>query len=260
MILIVLIILFVNTNQQNTISYQGPYGIFTNSSPYSDPVYRPIANLPQSPSIVNTTFFLFTRKNSLNGEIITWYLTGKNFMVNKNITFIIHGWTEDRFRGWINQMKNAILSVENTNVVVVDWSGGAKQEYVQAVANTEIAGADVAILINSYVSKAILSTSSVTIIGHSLGSHVAGFAGSRTYTKISRITGLDPAGPYFDGMSPLVRLDPTDALFVDIIHTDAQIFYPYSPGAGIESSCGHVDFWVNFYTVRSLDYSSFWRL
>ena len=250
MIIIILISLFVNTHQQITINYQG-YGLFTNSSPYSDPIYRPIAYLPQSPSIVNTTFFLFTRKNPINGEIITWSSQGNNFMAYKNISFIIHGWTEDRFRGWVIQMKNAILSVESTNVIVVDWSGGAKQEYEQAIANTEIAGVDVAILINSYVSKGILSTNNIHIIGHSLGSHVAGFAGSRTYTKVSRITGLDPAGPYFDGMSSIVRLDPTDALFVDIIHTDAQNLNPFLPGAGIESSCGHVDFWVNslFYKV-----------
>ena len=77
---------------------------------------------------------------------------------------------------------------------------------------------------------------------------MAGFAGSRTYTKVSRITGLDPAGPYFDGMSPLVRLDPTDADFVDIIHTDAEIF-PLQFGAGIETSSGHVDFWVKLISL-----------
>ena len=32
--------------------------------------------------------------------------------------------------------------------------------------------------------------------------------------------GLDPAGPYFENTDPSVRLDPTDALFVDVIHTD----------------------------------------
>ena len=32
--------------------------------------------------------------------------------------------------------------------------------------------------------------------------------------------GLDPAGPYFENTDPRVRLDPTDAQFVDVIHTD----------------------------------------
>ena len=39
-------------------------------------------------------------------------------------------------------------------------------------------------------------------------------------------------------MSTQVRLNPTDATFVDIIHTNAG-----GTGAGILSSSGHVDFW-----------------
>lgn len=40
-------------------------------------------------------------------------------------------------------------------------------------------------------------------------------------------TGLDPAEPYFQGCSELVRLDPSDAKFVDTIHTDSLPMIPY---------------------------------
>ena len=34
--------------------------------------------------------------------------------------------------------------------------------------------------------------------------------------------GLDPAEPYFQYTDPAVRLDPTDATFVDVLHTDGE--------------------------------------
>lgn len=33
--------------------------------------------------------------------------------------------------------------------------------------------------------------------------------------------GLDPSGPYFEGMPNEVKLDSADANFVEVIHTDA---------------------------------------
>lgn len=38
--------------------------------------------------------------------------------------------------------------------------------------------------------------------------------------------GLDPAGPYFENTDKDVRLDPTDAIFVDALHTDAESLVP----------------------------------
>lgn len=40
-------------------------------------------------------------------------------------------------------------------------------------------------------------------------------------------SGLDPAEPCFEGLPEEVRLDPSDAMFVDVIHTDSAPIVPY---------------------------------
>lgn len=40
--------------------------------------------------------------------------------------------------------------------------------------------------------------------------------------ELGRITGLDPADPHFEDTDPIIRLDESDAFYVDIIHTDAN--------------------------------------
>lgn len=41
------------------------------------------------------------------------------------------------------------------------------------------------------------------------------------------LSGLDPAEPCFQGTSEEVRLDPSDAMFVDVIHTDIAPIIPF---------------------------------
>lgn len=57
----------------------------------------------------------------------------------------------------------------------------------------------------------------------------AGYAGERV-AGLGRITGLDPAEPFFQFMPPSVRLDPSDALFVDVIHSDADSIFNLGAG------------------------------
>lgn len=43
---------------------------------------------------------------------------------------------------------------------------------------------------------------------------------------MSFLSGLDPAEPYFQDTPEEVRLDPSDAKFVDVIHTDISPILP----------------------------------
>lgn len=76
-------------------------------------------------------------------------------------------------------------------------------------------------------------------IGHSLGAHILGNAARYYYNltgqKFQRITGLDPARPCFAAPAVFPRLRPSDADFVDIIHTNPAEL-------GTEELLGHVDF------------------
>lgn len=77
------------------------------------------------------------------------------------------------------------------------------------------------------------------LIGHSLGCHLAGYAGSFTKSgQVGRITGLDPAIIGFEWSGPESRLDASDAVFVDIIHTAAG-------SLGFRNPLGHADFYPN---------------
>jgi pimeloyl-ACP methyl ester carboxylesterase len=67
----------------------------------------------------------------------------------------------------------------------------ASPNYITAWQNSRPAGAHIAELIEFLVAETGAKTEDFHIIGHSLGGHVAGFAGNSTTTgKVGRITGL----------------------------------------------------------------------
>nr|CAD7259585.1 unnamed protein product [Timema shepardi] len=135
-----------------------------------------------------------------------------------------------------------LLKHADWNVVVVDWAGGSLPLYTQATANTRLVGLEVAYFINYLQSTFGLDPADVHLIGHSLGAHTAGYAGERI-VGLGRITGLDPAEPFFQGMPTITRLDPSDAKLVDVIHTDGKSIFLL--GYGMSQPCGHIDFYPN---------------
>ncbi|XP_018020433.1 inactive pancreatic lipase-related protein 1 [Hyalella azteca] len=74
---------------------------------------------------------------------------------------------------------------------------------------------------------------------------LAGYVSER-YPGIGRITGLEPSRPHFQGLPVTVRLDPTDAVFVDVIHTNSHPDpYAGSNALGSGDLSGHIDFFPN---------------
>ncbi|XP_063390919.1 uncharacterized protein LOC134676452 [Cydia fagiglandana] len=136
-------------------------------------------------------------------------------------------------------VREAYMLRGDVNFIILDVSQlEAGPWYFTAADNTWYIGRFAAKFIDYLVSRG-LDLSKTHLVGHSLGAHAAGVAGAYiTSGRVSRITGLDPAGPLFTKLPLEQRLDPSDAHFVDVIHTDAGIF-------GFPVSLGHADFYPN---------------
>ncbi|XP_021401196.2 endothelial lipase [Lonchura striata] len=167
------------------------------------------------------------------------------FNVTAKTFFIIHGWTmSGMFETWLDSLVSALREREkDANVVVVDWLSLAHQLYTDAVNNTQIVGKTIARLLDWLQENPLFKLENVHLIGYSLGAHVAGFAGNHVHGTIGRITGLDPAGPMFEGVDPSRRLSPDDANFVDVLHTYTRETLGVS--IGIQMPVGHLDIYPN---------------
>ena len=158
---------------------------------------------------------------------------------------------------WPGLMAEEVLAAdsrEGLGVLTVDWEEGAAAsiwsalDYDPPAANTRYVG----VATERVVALLGGSALSVHCMGHSLGAHTCSFLSNAMEQdlgkKLERLTAMDPAGPQFttDGPgspSPFAttpageRLEASDAVLVDVIHTD-------SDHLGTTVPLGHVDFYV----------------
>lgn len=137
---------------------------------------------------------------------------------------------------------------EDVNVVVVDWAKGAGATYGVAVSNVEVVGRQLGLILMDAIHMGV-DPNDIHVVGFSLGAHVAGCAAEMLKKHgliVGRITGLDPASPFFRHhlfREKSRKLDASDARLVDVIHSDGSV--DFADGFGLLKPIGHIDFFPN---------------
>ena len=119
----------------------------------------------------------------------------------------------------------AVRSGPSANIILVDWSPGSGDslaDYFQVVHNVQPVGEAIA----SFITKSNLDASKAILIGHSLGGHIAGAAGTKIKVvgprhQLRAIIGIDEAGIGFETAKAERTLDASDASIVISIKTSA---------------------------------------
>lgn len=229
----------------------GMYGCFELSPPWTSE-HRPVSLFPNDLVDIEPNYFVYTRKNRIQPNLMNLndfdYVAYSGIEPMKPIYCITHGYMEGGSIGWIHNIAQELLNMEDCNIIVIDWHGGSSPPYTQAVANIRLIGSMTAHVLNDIAQyTGDLGLNHVHCIGHSLGSHLFGYVGYTLQEEfnltLGRISGMDPAEPHFAKATRPVRLDRSAAHFVDIIHTDASQFI--RGGLGISDSIGHVDYFPN---------------
>ncbi|XP_045527760.1 pancreatic triacylglycerol lipase-like [Pieris brassicae] len=192
-----------------------------------------------NPDVTNQ-YHLFTRSNPLISQPLVIghnnILSQSNFNNNRRTVFLIHGWLNSATSDFNRELVPVLLSVEDLNVIVVDWSIGANSLNYRIVnTNAVKSGEAVARFIGWLSQQSGISLEQVHLIGHGLGGHQAGVTGRASFGKIGYITGLNPS--LIGWVTNIDRLSPNDALYTEVLHTN----YVH----GYIGDLGHVDFYFN---------------
>ncbi|XP_070508831.1 lipase member H-like [Chironomus tepperi] len=190
---------------------------------------------PQNKS--QTAFYTLQNLTAINSN--SWYSPIRNTVIYS------FGFTETINRETTQAIIDAYIKRGEHNIIVIDWSaynGVTVADYPVAIENMKAIGGLVGARIGSIFRN--FATLRFHLVGHSLGAHLCAYVNRgipRSFftPQIPKIVGLDPAGPYMYNASYNNNpLNPSDALSVQVIHTDMS-------AAGAPVKCGDIDFYPN---------------
>lgn len=165
------------------------------------------------------------------------------FNASLKTRIIIGGYFAKEDEEWIDKVVRQWLLLEPSNIIKVSWADANRGLYHTAAYNSRIVSRQLTLFLHYLDQLFHLNLNRLHLVGHSLGAHIAGFVGADNEGRIARITGLDPAGPIFVELNSSMRLDPSDARFVDVLHTNGGTI---TKGAlGLSTPSGHVDYYCN---------------
>ncbi|XP_041981605.1 pancreatic lipase-related protein 2-like [Aricia agestis] len=206
-------------------------------------------------SLFGLTYKQMRAKNITYNMLKIDHITSKNEQVDltdinkflenikgpKNIILLIHGFMESSKGAMVQTLAREYKKKDGVEIFAVDGRNAIGIEYFVSTTYARFLGEELGWFLGVIVKNGV-NPAKISVVGHSLGAHIAGVAGQvvqeNTGQKLGRITGLDPARPCFTNIHPEGRLDPSDAGFVDVIHTNAGVL-------GLSQSVGHLDFYPN---------------
>ena len=191
----------------------------TNFSDLKLLLYTDCGNNPEK---INFGKDKWTNRKFLSQKFMNHY-----FNASRPTKIIAHGFlndADDFYKHFIEAYKKAGCGV---NLICINWeeySDADKEVYTRAAENAIVIGKMIgrSIVSNILIKELKQDPKLIHAIGYSLGAHLVGNIGKNSERSIGRITGLDPARPFFENWAdPTQRLLKEDAEFVDVIHTNS---------------------------------------
>ncbi|KAL7740104.1 hypothetical protein ACLKA6_015941 [Drosophila palustris] len=190
----------------------------------------------------NVTFWLYNSDKPYGARIDLDKLYELNLKSSEPLKVIIHGFNSHYASTPNLELVPQFQQIPNVSIISVDYSNLVPDPcYTQSVQNAPIVGRCIGDFLTSIYNFKAMAPETLHLIGFGLGAHVAAFAANYLWTfgiRVRHITALNPAKPLYVTTNLTERLDPSDADFVDVIHTDILIH-------GLMQSVGHVDFYPN---------------
>lgn len=143
---------------------------------------------------------LMTRSNPTNPQQLLFRneqsVRNSFYDASRPLRVLVHGFLEDDSADIKVETAAELLRYYNFNVLFIDWSHGSRTiNYPAAAGRVTTVATFTASYLDFLHEHALMSFNRLTIIGFSLGAHIAGNIGKRvTRGRVQYIVGLDPAG------------------------------------------------------------------